>query len=265
MTATAIVLKGGLGNQLFQWALAKRFAHLGRRVILDPRLVHRVEIQPLLGQIQLSALPSCGLRVGRKLGINRSVTNYRWIDERNFNYWDGVFLQTGRILCEGYWQAPRYFGPIREEVREDIREWGSGCLTPAGIRWAEHNIGAGSTASVHVRKGDYVSSAAARAHHGVLPNAYFIQAMAELSRAGIEHFAVFCDDLAVARQMFGERSDCARLLVGVVDAPDRGLPDAGVQRATAGPGIRSRVRTWIRVRNASRIALVGRGSAATDR
>jgi len=218
-------LKGGLGNQMFQYAAARalataRGARLGldlaaldadpkRRFELDrlpisatiasPRAIFRVTARPqTLGQralcraaralARLAGLPpDRELAMLRPLGVERRVHS-----EPHFHFDPGFQGLPAAVYLDGYWQSERYFAAIADQLR---RELTPGDAAPAEVRELEAAIRGAESVGVHVRRGDYVTEARTAAFHGTCEPDYY-RAAAERVRevAGQPHFFVFSDD-----------------------------------------------------------------------
>lgn len=196
----AVRLKGGLGNQLFQWALAVRLRSDGHDVWLDPSALTRgrsIEIGSLQ-EIPQSTWPSRGFHWAERLGIPWTASGYRIVKEPTFRFSpDLITRASAGQLWDGYWQSPQYFAPVSAFVRMKICALGARQLTSAGRRMETQLLAkAQQTASVHVRRGDYAHNPVARAYHGLLGVGYYRHAMQMLREVGFSQFAVFSDDLA---------------------------------------------------------------------
>lgn len=203
-----VELKGGLGNQLFQWSLAAALRREGHSVELDPRPVssgvRRLCITGLDEEVRLSSTSSIGIAASRRLGLPRTISGYRRIIEPHYHYWPHVFSLQGRCRLEGYWQSPRYFDQIADYVRVRITAFSERLLTDEGralLERIKHDEGA---VSVHVRRGDYVTDVAAAAHIGFVGLGYYSRAREEMYKRGGGAQYIFSDDLPwVQRHLAG--------------------------------------------------------------
>ena len=206
-------LKGGLGNQLFQYAAGHALAsRLNVRLLLDrsyldlrgngvtwtPREfeldVFRAPVE-FATKEQVAALePSRDIaaRMGRKLGIGKTGN---MIVEHGHAWCDEIDRGIASVLLDGYWQNERYFMSVADQLRNALfvpRDMPS----PGNLE-LQQAITATISASVHVRRGDYVADPVTAAYHGALPLKYYEEAAAWLaSNKRVEHFFVFTDDPA---------------------------------------------------------------------
>ncbi len=195
----AIRLKGGLGNQLFQWALACELDHKGHRVVIDPRLVlegpRRLEVTGLLQRFRVSVAPSRGLSLAGRIGLSRTASGYRLVREPHFEYWPGIESLPKRSLLDGYWQSPKYFAHVSESVCASVHSFARAMLTIDGRRLLDQIERAQTSVSIHVRRGDYVTKASASQLHGFVGARYLDRAVDEMRSRGATMFYVFSDDL----------------------------------------------------------------------
>lgn len=215
-----IQLAGGLGNQMFQYALYLQLKSLGREVEIDdvsgfaqdpqriPSLApfgvtyERPSREELQRMLDSSMLP--WHRVRRKL-FGRHKKSYfeqgkLFIPE--VLTWDDIYL-------EGYWQTEKYFQPVEEQVREAfdtdrlesyLRECGS---------WSAEQylqeIDNGCSVSVHVRRGDYLTPENQTLYGGICTDAYYIEGIRQMrERYPGCRFFLFTNDGAWAKRQFAE-------------------------------------------------------------
>lgn len=208
LVPTVVELQGGLGNQLFQLAFALELRARGHHVALNAGAISAdrgLQVAGLLPpDVKLShdRQPSRGPVAALTY---RLAGGPRLVQERSLAFSHSMInLSSSRSqVLRGYWQSERYFPTVADEFRSRVLKEFSTGLTPAGQRlseWAQSN----PSASLHVRRGDYVTNAAAAATHGVLPMSYYDQAV---DRLGAEvQVYVFSDDLDWARAAFsGDR------------------------------------------------------------
>jgi hypothetical protein len=234
-------IEGGLGNQLFQYAAARSLAdRLQCGLLLDlrglaengdrPYQLDRYSVRAEVADAQtLAALPawrsSRAGRIGQWLSFVMSGT------VRSPVFWPRSFAYDGRIerlrqpvYMVGYWQTERYFAWNRARLLHDLTLHPD---TAANAGWVQ-KIRSCNSVSLHVRRGDYVSSPSAAQHHGTCDMAYYQQAIALLlqQQPELEVF-VFSDEPQWA-------ADHLRLPapIHIVDAnpPDRGYLDLELMR-----------------------------------
>jgi hypothetical protein len=205
-------LTGGLGNQLFQYAAARRLALVrGVQLVLDigwfrheapaypvPRPyaleclglpARLVSLKPAtIARWERGQAARLGLWTGRRIRLPVIHQSEAWdtIDERVLN-------APGDVMLLGYWQSERYFEDAAETIRAELR-------LPAApdARFGQllETIEASEAIAVHVRRGDYVTVPQVAERHGTLSPAYYHQAVSLVAeRAGGDaHVFVFSDD-----------------------------------------------------------------------
>jgi hypothetical protein len=216
------MLRGGLGNQLFQWALASELQERGRQVVLDIRQVDAARGTPIIsvdGDMSRSTLPSLGWNRRRQLPRGRTASGYRPIHEPSFHYWPGIFeAMSRRDILHGYWQSPRYFMTVRDRVRNRVLAGAHAALNPSGVRLLREISTTEGTVSVHLRRGDYVANAVAASYHGVVPEEYYARALTRMTKRGATRFYVFSDDEEYAAR-WASRDRCEFVRHGVASSP----------------------------------------------
>lgn len=222
-------LIGGLGNQLFQYAAARRIAHFsGLPLRLDVSAyrsydLHRYGLAPFNLKAEIATAED--LRpYQRRLtsAISRRAQQYlpvrwrRFISEPHFHFAPEILEARGSAYLSGYWQSEQYFTDIEPLIRDEIR-----VVTPPGGRDVEvmAAIESCTSVSMHVRRGDYVGHET----HGVCSPEYYRDAMAYMrdGDAGARFF-LFTDDPTWARMTFGK--DPAVILVDH-NGPERDYED----------------------------------------
>lgn len=206
-----IQLAGGLGNQMFQYALYLQLKSLGKTVKIDDvsGFVQDAQREPALAPFGVSyeratakelehMLDSSMLpwnRVRRKL-CGRKKKSYFEADKRykpEIMEWDDIYL-------EGYWQTEKYFGAVSEEVRAayDTDRLLQAIRQDAGQRSLEDwlaRITTTDSVSVHIRRGDYLFPENQQLFGGICTETYYRDAMAQMKRARPDcRFYLFTND-----------------------------------------------------------------------
>lgn len=216
MMEHVVRLTGGLGNQLFQYALGRAIAlstgavvrydlgffeqvagaHVPRTFALAPfklRCEHASTRQIALAKQQGSAFRLMLHGIHPRLAPEHTV-----LDHPDMRFDPGVLRLAHPAYIDGYWQSERYFIDIADRLREDLvlREAPSG----ENARMAGLISGSTNAVSVHVRRGDYVSHPISSSHHLICGADYYASAMQRMLEAFPDaSFFVFSDDLAWCR------------------------------------------------------------------
>lgn len=204
-----LVLQGGLGNQLYQWAFGMALRAAGVPLLVDATRCRGD--RPLAVGSLVAGWPTVPRAVGLPLAaITRRRSSLRfpvWLLREDTGAYDETLVsqvlaprrpgprRMPRYLL-GYFQSPRYFETVAEQVRRGAGEFLAGQLTPAGEDLYREWSARDDTVAMHVRRGDYVTDAAANATHGLMPQSYYADALAMLAERGLDRVAWFSDDLA---------------------------------------------------------------------
>ncbi len=182
----AIKLKGGLGNQLFQFAtvLAETIQRQSAFILNPPSgsrayALNYFSIEPntfYLPKIEMGELTLSSV------DCNRFVKKELY-EESTFDFQPIPKFESSFRL-EGYFQSHRYFESIQEEL----------------TRWLLHKIEFSPTShrsevTLHVRLGDMARTQHFRDFHGIASSEYFIESLKFLNVERAEKITVITDDL----------------------------------------------------------------------
>jgi hypothetical protein len=221
-----VKLKGGLGNQLFQYAFGRALAaRTGAPLRFDLRYYFDGPPAPFLTyglgnfdcRVEIateSDLRECvpfGVR-GRRLAetygtsappLSARLLNYHWELQwpstwarfdvpRRWRFDPGVFDVDPPAFFNGYWQTERYFADVSDALRREITVDHE--LAGENRRLAAE-IDDSTAVAMHVRRGDYVDRGDA------LPATYFERALSTIGDQVPEpHVYVFSDDIEWTRR-----------------------------------------------------------------
>lgn len=186
-----IRMTGGLGNQMFQYALYLKLCSMGREVKFDditeyelenarPIMLWAFDISyPRADRQEINKITDgfLGLphRIRRKL-LGRKSLEYQ---ERDCNY-DVQVLQKDPAYLTGYFQSEKYFKDVEDEVRR--------VFTFSGRIWERPDAGAAErvkeyleqiqttdSVAIHVRRGDYLE--AEGTYGGICTEKYYLRAI----------------------------------------------------------------------------------------
>ena len=201
---------GGLGNQLFQYATARRLALLRQaqlRLDVTPfehYKLHSYALQAFriqetfatpeeIGKIRrtrLTALSRIALPWWHKLSpyYRRPVLKESIVTPFDPN----MFRTRRRIYLDGYWQSERYFADIRDLLLDELT---IKYEQDKQSREISRQIDSSQSVSIHVRRGDYVSNPGTLETHGICNLEYYEQCVRMIAeRIGSPSFFVFSDD-----------------------------------------------------------------------
>lgn len=208
----AVRLKGGLGNQLFQYATAYALARRqGKKLVLDTRffdnytlhggfILDRFSISAsLLDDRQRRQFPSWQIHLLERMPrLSRALK--QWILEQGFRFQPIECTLSGPTNLVGYWQSEKYFSEFRDEIIGEFQ-----LLAPPPAKHWQHYEAMQSRQSVavHIRRGDYLSNPAALKTHGFCSLGYYMRALTLLNeKLANPHFYLFSDDIDWTMQQF---------------------------------------------------------------
>lgn len=210
-----VKLKGGLGNQMFQYA-AGRYLAVARNTSLKldisllcatstgctPRHygLDIFDIHEDFAEEEDIKLLGCGGEVPRSI-LNRFFRKYvlsqpvqAVFKERFFHFDPDVLCLPENICLLGYWQSERYFADIKDMIRTEFRVK----IPLEGLNQGlAEQICETESVSIHVRRGDYVSNHVTAAYHPACGIEYYHRAVNYISEYCKKlHFYIFSDDPA---------------------------------------------------------------------
>jgi hypothetical protein len=214
-----VKLQGGLGNQMFQYAVGRNLQRRhGGQLALDltqlldryprPNMVVRdydldiFRIQPrftLLSQIA-RRLPvpllymygtSTLARVLNRAGLQRYI-----LEPVGFR--EEVLQSRGNVYLDGYWQSPKYFEGSEAVLRREFEV--KRPLSPAGEQVAAE-MAATDSICVNVRRADYVTLPESIEAHGFVGKEYYDRGIELIApRLKDPHIFVTSDDIEWCRE-----------------------------------------------------------------
>lgn len=206
-----VKILGGLGNQMFQYALAvslaKRFPseqvkidtscfrgyHLHNGFELDRIFDIQVRLANFWDVLRV-AYPYGHYRLWqiakRVLPIRRTMV----VESANGAFCDEALGKDGDAYYDGYWQDERYFAGVRDELLESF--------TPkemdARNRELATELSGCSSVSLHVRRGDYNNHPLFR---GICDENYYADAIRKIqSLTEIDVYCVFSNDIVWCKE-----------------------------------------------------------------
>lgn len=211
-----IQVTGGLGNQMQQYALYRKFLSLGKEAKLDISWFTendrqaRIYAKRKLELEYFDNLPYevCTEREKRVLVGGGSLVskakrklflNSKKIFRETDMYHPEIFDFVDKYLC-GYFACEKYYGDIMEELREKIKFPPSKNLE--NIKLAEL-MGQGESVSIHIRRGDYLEPENAAMFGGICTEDYYVGAVQEMKRRFPNaHFYLFSDDVFYVQEHY---------------------------------------------------------------
>ncbi|HEY8267835.1 MAG TPA: alpha-1,2-fucosyltransferase [Xanthobacteraceae bacterium] len=192
-----VTLRGGLGNQMFQYAIGRSIAEKhGRRLVLDDLALEvehlgRTKRSYALGVFDIDAELTSQVQL-EQVQLEKAATQALLMQElRGFHQEVLNAHPEAQLQLQGFWQNEKYFADIAPLLRGQFRmkpgPWDASPWRPA--------IETDSSAvCVHVRRQDYLKEAGAAL--GFIGRDYYERATTAIARAVPDcHFFFFSDDI----------------------------------------------------------------------
>jgi hypothetical protein len=202
-----VKLKGGLGNQLFQYTVGRALAEIHKTELkLDISLFvnyefHDYSMKPFNIQENIASNDEIESLKSRKLSVVQRLINKflpaglkfvpGYLTEKHFDFDPQILKLKNDVYLDGYWQSEKYFADIGEIVR---REFTIKTLPEGKNQEVKESILSSESVSLHVRRGTYLLPQ----FNSVLepcPLVYYEKCVKYIS--GIvdkPHFFIFSDD-----------------------------------------------------------------------
>jgi Glycosyl transferase family 11 len=195
-------LKGGLGNQLFQYATGLRLARKHNTELKldasiykdDPLRFYALNAFNVSAQIatdeELEMVKPRRRKTFLWLASNSNNSSYPVLTEKYFHVDQKILDAPDNVYLDGHWQSEKYFKEIEDIIRKEFSFKGS--LDEKNKNLLDE-IENATSVSVHVRRGDYVTNT--RLPHQVCDLDYYARC-AEIICKHRENarFYVFTDD-----------------------------------------------------------------------
>lgn len=208
-------LQGRLGNQMFQYALAKSLKAAGKEVYIDSSMLKYDRNYNELGLFPIveKEMQEATIDMVHRLGdcnksffhkVKRKTLGYKktHILERGYAYNEDIF-KLDDVYLEGYWQTERYFKDIENQIRyvytfPEIVDGVNKCL--------QEEMQSCNSISMHIRRGDYLDAKNAPVHGNICTVAYYENAI-DYMKEHVDNprFYIFTDDAKWAREQYQDR------------------------------------------------------------
>jgi hypothetical protein len=209
-------LIGGLGNQMFQYAVGRRLAHeMGVELKLDITGFQSYKLRTYslgnlniqenfatLEEIKALTKPTIAGRILAKLWHRSPRPPKTYIREKHFHFDPNILKLSDNVYLEGYWQSEKYFADIAGILRQEFT-----IKTPQTGKNKElgEKIATCESVSLHIRRGDYACNPHTKDVHGLCGIDYYFRCVEQISQmAKKPHFFIFSDDPKLPRDSFKE-------------------------------------------------------------
>lgn len=209
-------LRGGLGNQMFQYAIGRRLAEkYGTELLLD---VTRFKEDKLREYVLSDYCIKAKVAEENEICIFNEANKYKrtWMNikqfikgryipkvrEKSLRFDPNILNKGDNIYLLGYWQTEKYFKEIAAILCKEFQLKRK--LTKEEQKFENMIKSTPNAVSLHIRRGDYVTDPNANKHHGVCSLDYYEKAIElmcdKIGKIHKIHLFVFSDDLEWSKE-----------------------------------------------------------------
>ncbi|MBK5720418.1 alpha-1,2-fucosyltransferase [Dysgonomonas sp. Marseille-P4677] len=207
----SILLSGGLGNQMFQYAAAKALAkrldsslnidlyNLTKKTKATVRS-YELDIFDINAPIKSTIKGKLFIKMRPFIQKHRSFFQHLGLltDTYALQYEPIIETIKGNVTMSGYFQSERYFQDIKSDIFKDFT-----FKNPLGERNLEvaEQIAQSESIAIHIRRGDYITDKGASLNFVTCGKEYYQKAIAYIARK-IQNpiFYVFSEDMDWVRK-----------------------------------------------------------------
>jgi hypothetical protein len=213
-----VKIQGGIGNQLFQYAIARSLATLIKtefRLHVPKNTLKRVGIHKKIFYWVLKMFPVKNTRINEIIyfskyprdfqlnhfGISPDLIindvefqnlqeqfNFNWIFDKQFGFDPNILNLANNVYLDGFWQSEKYFSNYKQLISDELR------IKPEFKSNIINKIFNTNSVAIHIRRGDY-HLVKENESFGILNMEYYQKAMNFISENDDNpYFFVFSDD-----------------------------------------------------------------------
>ena len=203
-------LIGGLGNQMFQYALGRSLAYknntelkldvidLNKKVKQGTQRHYALNVfkiqENFVDEKEVKELK--GGRDGIFFGVMQKIGFFKknnYIIEPKFSFNPEVLKVGKNAYLQGYWQSEKYFKDIRDVICQEFTLKDEYSIEDNEIVKEIKNY---NTVSLHIRRGDYIADAKINKFHGCCSLGYYNRAVEYIAKKVKNPvFYIFSDDI----------------------------------------------------------------------
>lgn len=200
-----VKLKGGLGNQMFQYAFGRFLSIKNKDITKFDTIGLEKNSQETYRKYSLGVFKISGSLASEdeikkiKYPFGILSKGFRFVNAkvfRNFNisFNPKLLNLKNDIYLDGYFQSEEYFKTIRNILLDELVL--NSELSPSALKFNEQIINSKNSVSLHVRRGDYVADRKINSIHGTCNLDYYNNAISLITEK-IESptFYIFSDDI----------------------------------------------------------------------
>lgn len=210
-----IGISGGLGNQMFQFALYKKFKQLEKDVKIDlsfyntKQELRKFELENIFEiDYALASRHEC-----KKLGVNSynisdkiyekifKTKDFFYLEDIDKGFQPEIFSLEDAYLS-GYWQNEKYFIDIRKEI---INTYHFPPIENHYVKTLQNNIENSESVAVHIRRGDYLDEQNYKVYGNICTIDYYKKAIKYMEeRCDSPEFFIFSNDQQWVKERFSQ-------------------------------------------------------------
>lgn len=210
-----IQLSGGMGNQMFQYALYLQLKALGKNVKIDDKTEYtdrdnarpiRLTVfdakYPVPGEVEMNCLTDSYVDLVSK--IRRKLTGRKTAEYvEKSQLFDEEVLRKDRAYLVGCWQSEKYFAGIKDEVRKAFAF--KNINLSSKMQEYEKKMQETNSVSLHIRRGDYLE--VSDVYGGICTPEYYEKAMKQMEEWNPDcHFFVFTNDVKWVKENYCQKN-----------------------------------------------------------
>lgn len=180
-----IKIKGGLGNQLFQYAYGRSLIEKNKEVIFDISFFKEKTTdisRPFL--LKKFNIPESLIFINKKSNLLIKLF------EKIYSKLSGNY---------NLFQSEKYFKSIEKIIRNELTLKES--LSPIAQEFVQQIKNNSKSVSIHVRRGDYITNAKTNKYHGTCDLSYYEHTILKIRELVLSpHFFIFSDDIEWVRE-----------------------------------------------------------------
>jgi hypothetical protein len=208
---------GGLGNQLFQYAIGRHLSIIGKTSLkldltqLEERpssntyVVRSYELDRYNLKVQIAEKKDIAFFKSDNsltsrvfIRIKKRLRMINLIKEDGFEFEPEIFSSRKNIYLDGYWQSEKYFYQINEKIRDEItlkEDLLAEINNSPGLRDVLIQIARTNSVAVHFRRGDYIRDPLLKKHYAECLPEYYNQAITLINtRTSLPRYFLFSDE-----------------------------------------------------------------------
>lgn len=205
-------IHGGLGNQMFQYAIAKAIAKKREDAykvdisFYPNQTLRKYQLSFFNIKESIATLDEVNNLKGKdnlisKIRKKLKVEKQSYYLEKIFSVYDKtVFKYKDNLYLDGYWQNEKYFLDIREDLikeftlKNEISDFAKKYLKK--INYLD-------SVSIHIRRGDYIANQHTNSVHGVCNIEYYKNAIEYINNIiKNPNYFIFSDDIVWCKENF---------------------------------------------------------------